>query len=202
MQPPKAAQAKSGEWLKSGVERPKTFDGEKRFMGSIVFILLQKNRTMFTEEIAALTEYETEREKPMPSKHHSIIQGNLSFFIRLIYKDLFRVLPEISLVLPIRDRVPDLAIYPPMEYGEEEIKMTQIPLCLVEILSPTQNHIDLLIKRRQYFDAGVKSYWLVFPDPKSVYVYSNPDEFEVYSYRDVLKDTTLGIELPLADIFK
>ncbi|MFN0034150.1 MAG: Uma2 family endonuclease [Saprospiraceae bacterium] len=157
---------------------------------------------MYTEEIATLTEYEIEREKPMPSKHHSIVQGNLSFFIRLKYGELFRLLPEISLDLPDRDRVPDLAIYPPMEYGEEEIKMTEIPLCLIEILSPTQNLIDLLIKRRQYFDAGVQSYWLVFPEPKSVYVYSNPDEFEVFSYREVLKDPTLGIELPLSEIFK
>lgn len=157
---------------------------------------------MFTEQTAALSEYETEREKPMPSKHHAIIQGNLIFYLRLKYGELFRLLPEISLDLPFRDRVPDLAIYPSMEYGEEEVKMTKIPVCLVEILSPTQNHIDLLIKRREYFDAGVKSYWLVFPDPKSVYVYSNPDEFEVFSYREVLNDPILGIELPLAEIFK
>ncbi len=157
---------------------------------------------MLTEEVATLSEYEIEREKPIPSKHHAFIQGNLIFYLRLKYGELFRVLPEISLELPIRDRVPDLAIYPSMEYGDEEIKMTAIPLCLIEILSPTQNHIDLLLKRREYFDAGVKSYWLVFPDPKSVYVYSNPEEFEVFSYREVLKDPTLGIELPLADIFK
>ncbi len=157
---------------------------------------------MFTEEIASLSEYETEREKPMPSKHHAFIQGNLIFYLRLKYGELFSILPEISLKLPSRDRVPDLAIYSSLEYGEEEVKMTQIPLCLVEILSPTQNHIDLILKRREYFDAGVKSYWLVFPDPKSVYVYSNPDEFEVFSYREVLKDPLLGIEFSLSEIFK
>jgi len=157
---------------------------------------------MFTGEIASLSEYETEREKPMPSKHHAFIQGNLIFYLRLKYGELFSILPEISLKLPSRDRVPDLAIYSSLEYGEEEVKMTQIPLCLVEILSPTQNHIDLILKRREYFDAGVKSYWLVFPDPKSVYVYSNPDEFEVFSYREVLKDPLLGIEFSLSEIFK
>lgn len=158
---------------------------------------------MYTEEIATTqNEYEIERDKPTPSKHHAFIQGNLIFYLRLKYGEIFSVLPEISLNLPIRERVPDLAIYPSMEYGEEEVKMTQIPLCLVEILSPTQNHIDLILKRREYFDAGIKSYWLVFPDPKSVYVYSNPDEFEVFSYRDVLRDPALDIELPLSEIFK
>jgi Uma2 family endonuclease len=157
---------------------------------------------MYTEEVATLSEYEIEREKPMPSKHHSIIQSNLNFLLRLKYGELFRILTEISLDLPTRDRVPDLAIYPSMDYGEEEIKMAQIPFGLIEILSPTQNPVDLLLKRRQYFEAGVKSYWLVFPDPKSAYVYSNPDEFEVFSYRDVLKDAVLGIELPLSEVFK
>jgi Uma2 family endonuclease len=80
--------------------------------------------------------------------------------------------------------------------------MTEMPLCAIEIISPTQNPIDFLIKRRQYFDAGIQSYWLVLPDPKSVYVYSSPDEFEVYSYREVLKDEVLGIELPLAEVFR
>lgn len=80
--------------------------------------------------------------------------------------------------------------------------MTEIPLCLVEIISPTQNNIELLIKRRQYFDAGVRSYWLVSPEPKCAYVYSSPDEFEVYSYREILIDSTLGIELPLSEVFK
>ncbi|MDO8366561.1 MAG: Uma2 family endonuclease [Saprospiraceae bacterium] len=158
---------------------------------------------MYTEEIAPLSEYETEREKPMPSKHHAFIQSRLLSQFDRGYSDRYTVLTELSLDLPIRDRVPDLSVYPYTEFmGEEEIKMTDLPICIIEILSPTQNHIDLLIKRREYFDAGVKSYWLVFPDPKSVYVYSNPDEFEVFSYREVLNDPILGIELPLAEIFK
>ncbi|MFN0215515.1 MAG: Uma2 family endonuclease [Saprospiraceae bacterium] len=158
---------------------------------------------MFTEETATLSEYETEREKPMPSKHHSFIQSRLLSQFDRRYSDHYTVLTEVSLNLPIRDRVPDLCVYPYTEFmGEEEIRMTDLPICIIEILSPTQNHIDLLIKRREYFDAGVKSYWLVFPDPKSVYVYSNPDEFEVYSYREVLQDPALEIELPLAEIFK
>ncbi len=159
---------------------------------------------MFTEELTeTLTEYELERDKPMPSKHHAFIQSRLLSQFDRRYSERYTALPELFLDLPIRDRVPDLCIYPYMaSMGEEAIKMTDLPLCAIEIISPTQNHIDLLIKRRQYFDAGIQSYWLVFPDPKSVYVYSSPDEFEVYSYREVLKDTVLDIELPLSEVFK
>lgn len=159
---------------------------------------------MHTEEIVetTLSDYEVERDKPMPSKHHAIIQGNIHFLLRLIFGEKFRILPEISLDLPIRDRIPDLAIYPTMDYGEEEIKMTEIPLCAIEILSPTQTHIDLEEKRKQYFAAGVQSYWLVFPDLKSVYVFRNAEDYDVFTRQDVLKDKVLGIEIDLKEVFK
>ncbi|MCW5923827.1 MAG: Uma2 family endonuclease [Saprospiraceae bacterium] len=108
---------------------------------------------MHSEEIVetSLSEYEIERDKPTPSKHHAIIQGNILFLLRLQFGEKFRVLPEISLDLPVRDRVPDLVIYCPMDYGEEEIKMTEIALGVVEILSLTQSHEELEKKRKQYF---------------------------------------------------
>jgi Uma2 family endonuclease len=161
---------------------------------------------MHTEEVlqSIFSDYEIERGKPMPSKHHAIIQDNLGFHIRLKYGDRFRTLPEISLDLPVRGRVPDLAIYPSMEYGEEEVKMTRVPLAVVEILSPTQSQSDLKEKRHEYFNAGVQSYWVIFPDLYSVYVYysSKATDFEVFSKQENLVDKKLGIELALQDLFK
>lgn len=159
---------------------------------------------MHSEEIVetTLSEYEIERDKPMPSKHHAIIQGNILFLLRLQFGEKFRVLPEISLELPVRDRVPDLAIYRPMDYGEEEIKMTEIPLGVVEILSPTQSHEELEKKRKQYFAAGVQSYWLVFPDLKSVYVFRNAEDYDVFTRHDLLHDKVLEVEIDLKEVFK
>ncbi len=159
---------------------------------------------LYTEELVetAANTYEIEREKPMPSKHHAIIQGNINFLIRLIYGDKFRVLSEISIKFPLRDRIPDLAIYRPMEYGEEEIKMSEIPLGVVEILSPTQSHEELEIKRKEYFATGVQSYWLVLPDLKSVYVFRNPNDYDLYSRTETLNDKVLGIEIDLTEVFK
>jgi len=154
------------------------------------------------ESIEILSDYEIERNKPMPSKHHAFIQTNFIIRISAKYPDQFRLSSEISLDLPVRDCIPDLAIFSPMEFGEEEIRMAEIPLCTIEILSPTQNHLNLNEKRKEYFAAGVQSYWLVFPDLKSVYVYYSPEDFEIYSYRDVLTDKKLGVELDLNMIFK
>lgn len=158
----------------------------------------------YTEEIVEtpVSAYEIERDKPMPSKHHAIIQGNINFLLRLLYGNAFRVLSEIRIKFPIRDRIPDLAIYQPMAYGEEEVKMTEIPLGVVEILSPTQSHEELETKRKEYFVHGVQSYWLVLPDLKSVYVFRSPDDYAVYSRNETLKDSVLGIEIDLAEVFK
>jgi Uma2 family endonuclease len=158
---------------------------------------------MFTEEIAAQSEYETERDKPVPGKHHAFIQSRLLSLIDRRYAQLYTVLAELSLDLFLGSRVPDLSIYPHIDsMGEEEVRVAEMPICAIEILSPTQIAADLLAKRRQYFEAGIKSYWLVLPEPKSVYVFSSPEEFEVFSYRETLKDLTIGIELPLSEVFK
>lgn len=153
---------------------------------------------------AALSEYEIERGKPMPDKNHAIVQGNLLIQLFLKYNERFKVLPEINLGLPIRERVPDLAIYPPMDFvpGDNEVRMTEIPLGVVEILSAKQDLSELMVKRAEYFTAGVKSYWLALPDLKTIYVFYSPEDYDIYSGKDILKDKKLGIELELAEIFK
>ncbi len=161
----------------------------------------------FQEEFAAAaisSDYETERGKPMPSKNHAIIQGNLHFNLRKKYEGKYSFLPEIKLNLPIKDRVPDLAIYPPMDYvrGADEIRMKQPPLGVIEILSPQQNVTELMQKRGEYFLAGVKSHWIVVPDLDTIYVFYSPDDYDVYFKKDVVHDKALGIEIALADIFK
>lgn len=158
----------------------------------------------YTEEIVEtpVSAYEIERDKPMPSKHHAKVQRNIGFLIQLHYSNQYEALPEIGIRFPIRDRIPDLAIYRPMAYGEEEIRMSEIPLGVVEILSPTQSHEELETKRKEYFVHGVQSYWLVLPDLKSVYVFRSPDDYAVYSRNETLKDPVLGIEIDLAEVFK
>lgn len=49
---------------------------------------------MYTEEVAqaSLSDYERERGKPMPSKHHAILKSNLLFGIRLKYDKRWSVL--------------------------------------------------------------------------------------------------------------
>lgn len=152
----------------------------------------------------ALSEYEIERGKPRPDKNHAFVQGNLLMQLFLNYSTIFRVLPEINLDLPIRERVPDLAIFPTMAFvaDENEIRMRQVPLGVIEILSAKQDLTELMIKCSEYFSAGVQSYWLALPALKTIYVFYAPDEYVIYSGKDILQDKKLNIELDLTEIFK
>lgn len=151
-----------------------------------------------------VSEYEQDRGKPVPSLNHAIVQGNLLVELHKKYKDRYAILPEIKLALPTRDRVPDLAIYPPLAYDgdRDEIKMTQAPLGVIEILSPLQNVSELIQKRGDYFLAGVKSYWLVAPGLDTIHVFYAPDDYEVFYKKETLRDKMLDIAVSLADIFK
>jgi Uma2 family endonuclease len=148
------------------------------------------------------SDYELQRGKPIPSKNHAFVQGNLYFHLRSNFKK-FQVLPEISLQLESSEKVPDLAIFENVEftYNQDEIRVTQMPLCAIEILSPKQNLGDLLAKAHVYFENGVGSYWLVLPDLKSIYVFQSPQDYAVFLKREILKDDVLGIELDLKGIF-
>lgn len=150
------------------------------------------------------SEYEIERGKPMPSKNHSIVQGNIYFLLRQKYEPRYRLLPEITMVIEEKERVPDIAIYKPLVFtpGSDEVRLAEVPLAVVEILSPKQNLGDLIAKSDLYFEAGVKSYWLVLPDLTTIYIFSGPNEYEAFVKKGTLQDTQLDIELNLEDIFK
>ncbi len=158
-------------------------------------------------EVITITDkspYEIERGKPMPSRNHAYIQHRIGKLIDRKYEDTFIPLPELSLDLGGKTRVPDLAIYKEFDFspGSDEVSVTEMPLGVIEILSPKQHIADLIIKSNDYFDAGVQSYWLVLPDLKTIYVYSDKNEYEVYAKTMLLKDEKLGIELDLGLVFK
>ena len=158
-----------------------------------------------SEALAVLSEYELERGKPMPSKNHAMVQGNLLLAIQPRYPQ-YRLLPELSLDLPIRDHVPDVAIYLQSQIaftpGADETKVSTVPLGMIEIMSPTQNFSEFHQKRREYFKAGTKSYWLILPDLLTVYVYHDPEDYDIFTRKDKLIDRQLEIELDLGEIFR
>lgn len=153
------------------------------------------------ETLELLTEYELERGKPMPSKNHAIVQTNLILALSKIAADL-SVLSELTIDLETGPLTPDICVYPELEVDwiHDEIRMSDLPLLVVEILSPKQYLSDLVEKLELYFAAGVKSGWLVQPSLKSIAVFTPDMTSTVYTAGE-LTDPALGITINLDDIF-
>lgn len=65
------------------------------------------------------------------------------------------------------------------------------PDWIIEIVSPGSKHMDYFTKLFKYRTAGVKEYWIVDPEKKSVMVYRFEEEtMEQYSFGD---DVPVGI---------
>jgi len=151
-----------------------------------------------------LSTYEIERNKPMPSKNHGYLQTRLSSEIDHLYRKQFTIFSEIEISMPERPNcVPDVAIYPKMEinFWDDELVMTEMPLIAIEIISPTQSDTELVKKINRYFEAGVQSCWLVMPSFQAISVYSGIGKYQFFSSEMILKDAISNIELPLIDIF-
>jgi Uma2 family endonuclease len=151
-----------------------------------------------------ISQYELERNKPMPSKNHSIVQGNLIFELKTRYKQTFSFLSEVNTLMPSKPNcVPDIAIYPKLEFNflDDELVMSEVPLTAIEIVSSSQSDNDIIKKINRYFNAGVKSCWFVMPSFRAISVYSSIDKYEFFTSEMTLTDSATGIELPLNDIF-
>ena len=150
-----------------------------------------------------LTQYETERGKPMPSKNHGYVQGQILYQLKHLGQKRYTCFSELSLDLSDWESVPDIAIYPKMDidFLHDEVSMKEAPLTVIEILSPTQSLQELVTKAEKYFQHGVKSCWLVLLSVRNVYVFSSPTEYQMFTHEQQLSDPSLSVEIPLAEVF-
>jgi Uma2 family endonuclease len=161
-------------------------------------------RDPLLSDILTFSEYEIERNKPMPSFNHSAIQINLGSELRNLYKHQYRIVSELSLDLSAWPSVPDICLYPkrPLNLKQDIVTVTEPPLCAIEIISPTQSVDELRAKAEKYFLHGVQSCWIVLPSFANIYVFSSADDYEIFRSHDILQDTKLGISLPLQEVFE
>lgn len=157
------------------------------------------------EETIELTEAEILRGKPMPSRNHSVLEVRISHQIMEKYESQFDALTELDLDLSAGPAIPDICIYPKMQFNWEDddiLKMTVPPLTAIEILSPRQAYEVLASKiRKIYFPSGVQSAWIVMPSVKTIQLFV--PNIPVKYFNDLsFHDPTTGIELDLAKIFR
>jgi Uma2 family endonuclease len=154
-----------------------------------------------------------EEESDMGSLNHSIAQAQITTLLGSDKR--FRVMVELSLEasqidltqfgIKAKDELkPDICLYPNTVTGKRRdiLRMSEMPLLAIEIVSPTQSNESLVAKFDAYFALGVKSCWLVIPTVKSIAVYSQPSTFKMFDMNDIdVIDEVLQIKLPLLEIF-
>jgi Uma2 family endonuclease len=93
---------------------------------------------------------------------------------------------------PFRRRFPDVSVW------------DMVPDLAVEVVSPTNSAEAVIDKMHEYFEAGAKQVWVVYPKRREVYVYSSPKQIQVYQLGDELDGGELfpGFRLPLAALFE
>lgn len=146
----------------------------------------------------------------MGSHNHSMVQANLVYLFKQLR--IYSVYIELSLdvsaydlaYLNIKDElIPDICIYPkrPLSIPRDILRMTEMPLLIVEVLSPRQGTYSILQKFEAYFSLGVQSCWFIEPTAMIVQVYGQPDHKTTFSSGKVI-DEKLNIEVPIAEIFE
>lgn len=136
----------------------------------------------------------------MPSYNHAYVQAKLIGALLQIKK--YSVLSDLTLNIDDKDYVPDISLYPerPVNWLHDITKMSDMPLLTIEILSPTQGTQDIIEKFRIYFQAGIKSCWLVEPVTNAVIVFSSYEDGETITGGEII-DGALDIKIPIKDIF-
>ena len=155
------------------------------------------------ETLIALSDYEIERDKPIPSKNHSRVARRLNILLTP-FEEKYDIMNEICIEFDPKDSVPDLCLYPKLtfDWENDEIAMKEIPITTFEILSPSQAINDVVKKIRIiYFPAGIKSSWLIVPPVKTVYILYPDMPSQTYS-QGKIKDLVTEIEVDLEEIFR
>ena len=153
-------------------------------------------------------------EEYMGSLNHSIVQAQITGI--LVSDARFTIMVELSLDISKVDLTqfglkakeelkPDICLYPNSIWLQRRdvLKMADMPLLAIEVISPKQGIEDILAKFDAYFALGIKSCWLVTPALEAITVYSQPNHFNTYDMNDTeIVDNTVNIQLPINKVFR
>ncbi|MCP4399158.1 MAG: Uma2 family endonuclease [bacterium] len=134
------------------------------------------------------------------SNVHSAVQVNLVYELRRLTE--YRIYTELSIVVDGVEYKPDVCAYPYRELDKKHdiIKMEELPVLAIEIVSPMQVLQKVVEKIDVYTASGIQSCWMVVPYPTTVTVYNGSAE-KIFVEGNIL-DSITGIELPIAQIFQ
>ena len=104
-------------------------------------------------------------------------------------------------------RLPDVSFYLWSRFPNRELTVAQIldkvADLAVEVLSPSNTAEEMKRKRREFFAAGARLFWIVDPDARTVEVFTAPEQSTLLTEADTLDggDVLPGFKLSIRDWF-
>lgn len=147
---------------------------------------------------------------PSPSLYHQHISKNLeAILINEVEKKGKGIVFDAPCdVVLSEDTVyqPDILVVLKENYGK--LKKTHVegaPDIVVEILSPSTLHLDLVDKKYDYAKAGVKEYWILDPETETFEIHKNENGifklFSVARKKGEVFSEVLSIRISIEDVF-
>lgn len=155
---------------------------------------------MLTNTELVLQEQEDEAQvEKMPSLNHSYVCAQV--MKQLLQNDALQPLPALTLDID-KGLTPDIAVFPKAniqpDFFTDILKVQQLPLLAIEIVSSSQSIQTLLDKAKLLVNAGVQTVWVVEPYSRSIFVI-NQKTNALFHEEPVESD---GIRVDFAKVFR
>jgi Uma2 family endonuclease len=146
----------------------------------------------------------------LASRVASRLLGKLSCFLE--GNPLGEALMETLVRLPLpvdRNRRPDVAFVsaqriaqaPPQPGSDNAWDI--VPELMVEVVSPHDLAEEIMERLDEYWAAGTKLVWIVYPTQRLVHVYESPRQVRILGVADELEGGSVlpGLRIPIASLF-
>jgi len=100
-------------------------------------------------------------------------------------------------------RRPDIAYFTKLQVQHGRNGGTQIPEFIIEVISTNDKPYQIEKKITEYFKAGVKVIWNIYPEPELVYVFTSRKQVQICMEDDICSATTVlpEFEVKVSEIF-
>jgi Uma2 family endonuclease len=145
---------------------------------------------------------------PHAAQRHDIIRGNiLGALIVYLHTNRglgLRALPDTQFVIAANDTfVPDCCLIAINRFSPDQHTYIQgAPELAIEVVSPSESAAYLRIKTAAYLANGSQSVWIVFPEVRSVMVYTRDSLRELEGDQSITDPLLPGFTSPVAAFFE
>ena len=154
---------------------------------------------LIDSELLIPDQLDEDQVEKMPSLNHSYVCTQI--MKQLLQNEELQPLPELTLDID-KGLTPDISVFPKAniqpDFFTDILKVQQLPLLAIEIVSSSQSIQALLDKANLLVNAGVKTAWVVEPYSRSIFVINNQIK-TLFHEESVESD---GIQVDFAKVFR